>query len=279
MKSLSIVMTGAAGGVGRILAADLLSSGHRLLVTDRNLKELKSFYQEAAERYASQLSLQKLDITSHAAWKKTLEGFARKQGGLDVLLNIAGFLQPGYSYDVGEREIDAHLDINAKGTIYGIASGAALMKQQGSGHIISIASLAGVAPIPGISLYSASKFAVRGYSLAVAQELAPHNVQVTVLCPDAIRTPMLDLQKDYEEAALTFSGSRFLSAREVSQSLQELIEAGQRGRAPVERTLPWSRGLLARIASFAPATNMKLAGMLKRKGLKKQSKYQVKSED
>ena len=136
-----------------------------------------------------------------------------------------------------------------------------------------------MAPIPGISLYSASKFAVRGYSLAVAQELAPHNVQVTVLCPDAIRTPMLDLQKDYEEAALTFSGSRFLSAREVSQSLQELIEAGQRGRAPVERTLPWSRGLLARIASFAPATNMKLAGMLKRKGLKKQSKYQVKSED
>ena len=278
MKSLSIFMTGAAGGVGRVLAADLLEAGHRLMVTDRDLKQLKSYYAEASERFGSNLSLQRLDITSYSSWKKSLDTFAKKQGELDVVLNIAGFLQPGYSYDVDDSEIDRHLDVNARGTFYGISLAASIMKEQRHGHIISIASLAGVAPIPGISLYSATKFAVRGYSLAVAQEMIPHGVQVTVLCPDAIRTPMLDLQKDYEEAALTFSGSRFLTAGDVSLAMQKLIAKGEAGKAPVEQTLPGSRGFLAKIASFAPATNMKLAGMLRKKGMKKQSQYRVEPE-
>lgn len=271
-------MTGAAGGVGRVLARDLLEDGHRLLVTDRNLKELKSFYEDAADRFGNMLTLQKLDVTSHDGWSKAIQSCAKKQGGLDVVLNIAGLLKPGYSYDVNQSEIDMHLDVNAKGTIYGIATAARFMKSQGHGHIISISSLAGVAPIPGISLYSASKFAVRGYSLAVAQELAPHGIQVTVLCPDAIRTPMLDLQKDYEEAALTFSGPRFLSAEEISLGIREIIQKGQSKKAPVEVTLPFSRGFLAKVASFAPALNHGLAEMLRKKGLKGQKKYSTKSE-
>ncbi|MCB1305088.1 MAG: SDR family oxidoreductase, partial [Leptospiraceae bacterium] len=237
MKSLSILMTGAAGGVGQTLARDLIKLGHRLLLTDQNKSELKRIY--ATElRDHSQVSAEKLDITSHSAWQKLIASWAGRQGSLDIVLNIAGLLRPGYSFNVSTREIDAHIDVNAKGTIYGIASASAFMKEQGHGHIISIASLAGVAPIPGISLYSASKFAVRGYSLAVAQELKNYNVQVTVLCPDAIRTPMLDLQKDYEEAALTFSGSRYLSPTDVSRTLQKIINAGQKGKAPVEVTLP-----------------------------------------
>ncbi|MBU43394.1 MAG: 3-ketoacyl-ACP reductase [Spirochaetaceae bacterium] len=273
MSSLSIFMTGAAGGVGRVLARELLEAGHRLMVTDRDLKQLKSFYAEAAEAFGDALSLQRMDVTSYSSWKKALESFAKKSGSLDVVLNIAGLLKPGYSYAVDGAAIDMHMDVNAKGTMYGIAVASSIMKDQGHGHIISISSLAGVAPIPGISLYSASKFAVRGYSLAVAQEMAEHNVQLTVLCPDAIRTPMLDLQKDYEEAALTFSGSRFLTPDDVSTEIQNLIVQGQQGKAPVEKTLPGSRGLLAKIASFAPATNMRIAGMLRKKGLKKQRQY------
>jgi 3-oxoacyl-[acyl-carrier protein] reductase len=277
MKSLSIMLTGAAGGVGRVLAHDLLSGGHRLLVTDRDLKQLKSFYSEASNVYGDALTLQRLDIVSHASWKKSLESWARKQGGLDVLVNLAALLKPGYSYDVGESEIDAHMDVNAKGTIYGTSVASAVMMGQGSGHIINIASLAGVAPIPGISLYSASKFAVRGYSLAVAQELQPAGIQVTVICPDAIRTPMLDLQKDYEEAALTFSGSKFLSPEDISTAICKLIDKGQLGKAPAELTIPFGRGFLAKIASFAPSINLSLAASLRKKGLKKQKKYQKES--
>ena len=97
MSSLSIFMTGAAGGVGRVLARELLEAGHRLMVTDRDLKQLKSFYAEAAEAFGDALSLQRMDVTSYSSWKKALESFAKKSGSLDVVLNIAGLLKPGYS--------------------------------------------------------------------------------------------------------------------------------------------------------------------------------------
>ena len=79
----------------------------------------------------------------------------------------------------------------------------------GSGHIVNIASLASLVPSPGLALYSASKYAVRAFSLAAAEELREHGVAVTTVCPDAVRTAMLDKQLDYPEAALTFTAPRF----------------------------------------------------------------------
>src|SRR5205823_4569252 len=110
------------------------------------------------------------------------------------------------------------------------------------GHIINIASMAALAPIPGISLYSASKYAVRGFSLAAAQELRAHGVYVTVVCPDAVQTPMLDAQLAHDEAAATFSGPRLLTVEEVGRAI---IGQGL-ARRPLEIYLPPSRGWLAR---------------------------------
>src|SRR5690606_20076022 len=115
-------------------------------------------------------------------------------GSLDLLLNVAGVLRPGHVHVLSAGEIDLHLDVNAKGVMYGTQAAAREMVRHGGGQIINIASMAALAPIPGIALYSASKFAVRAFSLAVAYELAPHNVRVSVICPDAVSTPMLDLQ-------------------------------------------------------------------------------------
>ena len=83
-------------------------------------------------------------------------------------------------------------------------------------------------PIPGIALYSASKFAIRGFTLALAMEVEQYNVNVTCICPDAVATPMLDLQIDYEEVALTFSGTKPLSAKEIANAVADVIELGLR---------------------------------------------------
>lgn len=88
------------------------------------------------------------------------------------------------------------------------------MVRQGHGHIVNVASLG---PIPGIALYSASKYAVRSFSLAAAQELRAHGVAVTTVCPDAVKTPMFDHQIAYREAALTFTAPRVLRVEEVSR--------------------------------------------------------------
>ena len=142
------------------------------------------------------------------------------------------------------------------------------MIETGHGHIINIASLAGVAPISGIALYSTSKFAVRGFSLALAQELTPHGINVSVICPDAIQTPMLDLQEDYDEAALTFSGPKALTVEHIEDCLFSHVIP----HAPFEVTLPWHRGVLAKIGSAFPQISMRLSNSLRKQGRKAQQK-------
>ncbi|MFP4601078.1 MAG: SDR family NAD(P)-dependent oxidoreductase, partial [Persicimonas sp.] len=141
-----------------------------------------------------------------------------------------------------------------------------VMVEQGEGHIINVGSLASLAPVPGLSLYTASKFAVRGFSLAAAQELRPLGVFVSAVLPDAVATPMLDLQVDYEEAAMTFSGTRPLSLAEVEAVILEKVLT----QRPLEVALPAHRGGLARLANLIPQVSMVIAPLLRKIGLRKQ---------
>ncbi|MDV6237390.1 SDR family oxidoreductase [Leptospira ellisii] len=263
-----LLITGCAGGLGKKLAEDAFAAGHSILITDINEKELKKF---AApwKKETDRVLVSKLDVTSPADWKKVIDLAYKKWGRLDVLLNVAGYLLPGYIYEVPATQIDRHMDINAKGVMYGTREAAIRMTEAKAGHIVNIASLAGVAPITGIALYSTSKFAVRGFSLAIAQELRAKNVFVTVVCPDAIKTPMLDLQKDYEQASMTFSGDKVLTAEEVSK----IVLGKVLSRKPLEVLIPQSRGILAKIGNLFPASAAILGPMLRKKGLKKQSTY------
>lgn len=211
----------------------------------------------------------KLDVTSPGDWKKVMDLAIKKWGKIDVLLNVAGYLLPGYIYEVPPNHIDRHVDINTKGVLYGTREAAIRMVAAGAGHIINIASLAGVAPISGISLYSTSKFAVRGFSLAIAQELREKNVFVTVVCPDAIKTPMLDLQKDYKQASMTFSGGRILTVEEVSKIVLGKVLA----KRPLEILIPSHRGILAKIGNVFPTIAAILGPILRKKGLEKQFVY------
>ncbi|WP_017850348.1 SDR family NAD(P)-dependent oxidoreductase [Leptospira interrogans] len=263
-----LFITGCAGGLGKKIAEEAFAAGHSILITDINEKELKKF---AApwKNEKDRVIVSKLDVTSPSDWKKVMDLAIKKWGKIDVLLNVAGYLLPGYIYEVPVNHIDRHIDINAKGVMYGTREAAARMVAARSGHIVNIASLAGVAPISGISLYSTSKFAVRGFTLAIAQELKEKNVHITVVCPDAIKTPMLDLQKDYEQASMTFSGNTFLTAEEVSK----IILGKVLSKKPLEVLIPSSRGILAKIGNFFPATAFILGPILRKKGLKKQSSY------
>jgi 3-oxoacyl-[acyl-carrier protein] reductase len=143
------------------------------------------------------------------------------------------------------------------------------MKKQHSGHIINISSLAGLAPVSGLSLYTASKFAIRGFSLSVAAELKQHGVWVTVICPDLVNTPMLDLQLEYpEEAKLTFSGpSQVLQPEDVVKVIEQVMN---RPRAQV--CIPEARGLLAKIAGAWPAVGEWFRKSLEKKGEKELKK-------
>ncbi|MGH8505543.1 MAG: SDR family oxidoreductase [Stenotrophobium sp.] len=256
----NFLVTGCASGIGAALAHELLSRGARVCAADINIAAMAPLKTVAGT--ADQLWLAQLDVRDAAAWEALVTEFSTRWGQLDVIVNVAGVLRPGYCYEGEAHDVDFHLDVNAKGVIHGTRAAARHMLRQRSGHIINIASLAGLAPVPGLSLYSASKFAVRGYTLAVAHELRDKGIKVTVICPDAVQTPMLDLQADYEQAALTFSGSRSLSTQEVVNAIVERALV----KAPIEITLPASRGFVSKLACVFPAASALLINSLKKRG-------------
>jgi 3-oxoacyl-[acyl-carrier protein] reductase len=264
----TILITGCASGLGLALADSFLKRGWFVLATDIQFEALKLI---ALERRwpTERCQIHKLDVTSSQDWQTLKRELESLPGPLDVLINNAGYLRPGYIAESDDQELDRHLDINVKGLILGSRLAAGMMKQQGCGHIINIASLAGIAPVPGIALYSTSKFAVRGFSLALAQELREYGVSVTVVCPDAIRTPMLDLQARYEEAALTFSGPKSLTVEEVVHVIHQRVLSLR----PLEVLLPGRRGLLAKLASFFPSLTLILLDKLRKKGRQAQLNY------
>jgi 3-oxoacyl-[acyl-carrier protein] reductase len=236
------LVTGAASGIGRCTTESLLRRGHRVLATDRDEAALATLTGDA------NLATAKLDVTDPEAWRAALDRVVETWGGIDVVFNIAGYLMPGYTHELRLEDVDRHFDINVKGVVYGTRLAAERMVAQGDGHIVNVASLAAFAPIPGLALYSASKFAVRAFSLAAGFELRERGVAVTVVCPDAVATPMLDKQKGYEEAALTFTAPRVLTPEEVAEEMAGPVL----DKRPLEVALPRSRKWLARVMDSFP---------------------------
>ncbi len=263
-RSLSPVVwiTGAANGVGAQLVTTALLRGFRIVATDINIEGLKARAQESS--WPSELVLiQALDVRSSEQWRQVREALDNRWGQWDVLINNAGILRPGFLREASEEDLTLHLDVNLKGVILGSQLACWYMGSQGRGHIINIASLAGMVPVSGLGYYSVSKFGVRAYSLILAEEMAPQGVKVSVLCPDLIKTAMYDLQLDYpEEAALTFSGGRALSVEEIATCVFDRILT----KAPLEVAMPYYRGWLAKMGNLLPLLSHWLGARLRLKG-------------
>ena len=265
-----MLLTGCASGIGLHLAGVLAGRGCRVVATDVDEAALAG---RARERRwdPARVLLRKLDVRRAEDWEAALDAPEAAWGPASVVMNIAGVLRPGYVRDLRPEDVELHFAVNVTGTVLGTRAAARRMAPRRSGHIINFGSLASLAPVPGLSLYSASKFAVRGFSLAAALELRPEGVAVTVILPDAVQTPMLDLQVDYEEAALTFSGARALTVDDIARVVDRVLS-----RRPMEIAIPAARGLTARVANSAPEVARVLGPLLTRKG--RQAQERIRSE-
>ncbi len=260
----TFLITGCASGIGRHLAETFVKQGRKVLLTDVAADRLEDVYQNLDPNRCAMLPL---DVREAHQWDTAVRFAVEKWGKLDVVLNVAGYLRVGELLDIPDTEVHRHLDINAKGVILGTLAAARRMKRQGGGRIVNIASLAGIAPVPGLALYCASKFAVRGFSLSAALEFKPYGITVTVICPDAVQTPMLDIQKDREEAALTFTGGRILTVADIAEAVERALRKG-----PMEIVVPRQRGWLAKLTSAVPGITGALVEQLKERGRERQKR-------
>lgn len=239
-----VMITGCGSGIGLALARELYGRGHDLIVTDVDEARLRSA-SRAHFPESQQVLLHTLDVRDAAAWEGLMARAVSRFGRLDVLLNVAGFLVARWCHETTVEDVGLTIDVNVKGVIFGTNAAARVMIERGAGHVINVASLAALVPVPGLSVYSASKHAVRAFSIAAAEELRTHGVFVTVVCPGLVRTAMMDVQLHRPEAALTFSAPRPLEPEEVVTAIldramvhrpRELtITVPRSGQAPMAR--------------------------------------------
>ena len=273
LASKRCFLTGCASGIGKHMAGVLYARGAHLFLTDLNLEALTSQVAQAGwDR--SRVHLYRLDVRDAIQWDHAMNDATAKLGGLDYMFNIAGVSMGRYAHECTPKDIDFVIDINTKGTLYGTSAAARRMVAAGSGHIINIASLAGLAPTPGMSLYCASKFAVRGYCMAILSELKPHNVAVSCICPDAVETPMLHQEALEPEAAISFSCDRILTVQDVERAILTAME-----KKTAEILIPGgSPKLLFRFITAWPVQAMRLLPLFQRKAERQQQAYKAKRE-
>jgi 3-oxoacyl-[acyl-carrier protein] reductase len=263
-------LTGCASGIGRHLSDRLIARGDHVFATDINIEALATYAREHGWP-EDRARVRRLDVRDPEDWRAAMSEAVAAFGQIDVAMNIAGYMLAGWAHEAPREEVDRHFDINVKGVIYGTQEAARRMIAQGRGQIINIASIAALAPIPGISLYAASKYAVRAFSLAAAQELREHGVHVTTLCPDAIRTPLLAPQKNLDAAAVVFSSPRLFSVEEIG----DVILHRAIPRKPVQIVLPAWRGWLAQLTNLFPQLAFAIGPLFRKRGARKQRAFFV----
>ncbi|MCK9274941.1 MAG: glucose 1-dehydrogenase [Syntrophales bacterium] len=186
------IVTGGSRGIGRAIALGFAKAGAKVVLTSRkindleaNVAEIKSF---GGEALALQSHLGKMEEIS-----KVVDTVMEKYGRIDILVNNAGASPAmGTVLDSDERLWDTIMNLNIKGLYFLSQAAAKIMKNQGGGKIINVASVDGFKPEPGVSVYSISKAGVRMITKAFAMELAPYNIQVNTIAPGPISTKMLD---------------------------------------------------------------------------------------
>jgi NADP-dependent 3-hydroxy acid dehydrogenase YdfG len=190
IRGKTIVITGAARGIGHATAKALLARGARVVIGDRDIDVLESAI--AGMSSLGSVSGHPLDVTHRESFAAFLDK-ARADGGghIDVLINNAGVMPVGPFLEQSAEAIRSSIEVN----FYGVLTGCQLvlpeMVQRRSGHIINIASLSGMVALPGQIVYAGTKFAVVGLSTAMADEFATQGVKVTAVLPTFTNTELI----------------------------------------------------------------------------------------
>ena len=178
------LITGSSRGLGRALADAVLASGDRLVATARDVRELA----ELEVRYGEAVRTVTLDVTDPVAARTAVEVAVERFGGLDVLVNNAGYGNVNSVEDTDLDDFRRQIETNLFGTIILTKAVIPVMREQRSGHIIQFSSVGGRVGAPGRAAYSAAKWGVEGFSEVLAGEMALIGVKVTIIEPGGFRT-------------------------------------------------------------------------------------------
>jgi NAD(P)-dependent dehydrogenase (short-subunit alcohol dehydrogenase family) len=186
-ETRTVLITGGASGLGLALAREAGSRGFRVAIADVNENRGEDARQGLAEQGVDSM-FTLCDVRREKDLRNAVQRVARRWGRLDVMINNAGVAGAGLFEALSDDDWQWLLDINLMGVVRGSRLAITEMKRQGFGHIVNIASMAGLTPPPGMASYNVAKAGVVSLSETLRSELAPLKIQVTLVCPSFFRT-------------------------------------------------------------------------------------------
>jgi short-subunit dehydrogenase len=239
-----VLVTGASGGLGRSIARALAARGASLVLTGRRLNVLRQLAEELGAQAVS------CDLSD----RSDVERLVAEAGHIDVFVANAALPATGFLTDLTQEQIDRMLEVNLRAPIALARALAPPMISRRRGHMVFISSLAGKSASPAASLYSATKFGLRGFALALRQDLRPHRVGVSTVVPGFIRDAGM-----FADAGVELPW--YVRTRSPEDVAAAVIRAVERNPAEIE-VAPVSLRVGASFASVAPATAAEMSRRL-----------------
>jgi NAD(P)-dependent dehydrogenase (short-subunit alcohol dehydrogenase family) len=177
-------ITGVSSGFGLALSEEALAAGHRVVGTVRNEAARADFDRLENGRSFAKL----LDVTDYAAVPRVVAEIEAEIGGIDVLVNNAGYGMEGIIEESSMEDLRRQFDVNVFGAVAVLKAVLPFMRARRSGHIINITSMGGIVTFPGVGFYHGSKFALEGISETLGQEVKDFGIAVTAVAPGGFRT-------------------------------------------------------------------------------------------
>lgn len=186
-----VVITGASSGNGESTARYLSNQGATVVLGARRVDRIMALAEELSGKGGRALAVQ-TDVTQVEQVKRLVDEAVKTYGRIDVMINNAGLMPHSPLERLKIDDWNRTIDVNLKGVLYGIAAALPYMKQQKSGHVINVSSVAGHKVRPGSAVYAATKTAVLVITEGLRQEVKPYNIRTTVISPGAIATELPD---------------------------------------------------------------------------------------
>jgi all-trans-retinol dehydrogenase (NAD+) len=221
IKDKLILITGGASGIGRLMAFDFARRGGRVVVWDLNPQALKQIEEDAK---AGGLAVNGMicDVSDRDEVYKTARTLTEKYGHVEILVNNAGVVSGKTILETPDEKIIRSLSVNTLALFWTVKAFLPFMLERNSGHIVTIASAAGIIGVKGLADYSASKFAAVGFDESLRMELKDRKskVRTTVVCPFFIDTGMFEGVKTRFSLLLPILKSAYVAKRIVKAVLK-----------------------------------------------------------
>ena len=252
------VVTGAGGGLGRALVQQLSSAGYDVLATDLDAQAAQNAVEAVPRAWSAAHDVR--DPEAH----RRIASDAGGRGRLTVWVNNAAVLPLGRAWEHADAEISECIDANVLGVIHGSRAAVEVMRARPDeqAHVVNVASFAAFGPIPQLSVYTASKHAVAGFTTSLQGDLRAEGtaIRAHLVCIDGTDTPMMRQHRDDPRAAV-LRQRELLDPYDVAQQAVAALSTGR-----LVTTVPRARGLAARMFSVAPALSLRLLELSTRRG-------------